>query len=91
VLLAAVACSIEKKEPAATGDTTMTSVPETTTRVPTTLGGGGTSKTGNVDIIPIGKKVRDQTKISPPGGERDSVAQPVYEVGPDGKVRRIKR
>lgn len=91
--LAGVACSVQKTQNSAGKDTATVSVPvpasATTTVQPAATGGGAiVEDSGKVDRKPASKPA---AKPPAAGGERDSATQAVFEIGPDGKIRRVKR
>lgn len=59
------------------------------TSTPATSTGTGAAK--NSGKIAGKSAPKPGTRTPPAGGERDSVTEPVFGIGPDGKVIRIKR
>jgi hypothetical protein len=91
--LGAVACTVQKTENSAGKDTATVSAPApapVTTAVPPAISSGGATveDSGKMDRKPTPKPA---VKTPAAGGERDSATQAVFEIGPDGKLRRIKR
>lgn len=89
--LGAVACTVQKTESSAGKDTATVSAPAPATIAvpPATPSGGATVEdSGKMDRKPAPKPA---VKAPAAGGERDSATQAVFEIGPDGKIRRVKR
>ena len=91
--LAGVACSVQKTQNSAAKDTATVSAPapaSATTMVQPAASGGGAIVE---DSSKVGRKPASKpaVKTSVAGGERDSATQAVFEIGPDGKIRRVKR
>lgn len=90
--LAGTACSVQKTESSAAKDTATVSIPATAPLAaapPATSTGGATVE----DSSKAGRKpaLKPAVKTPAAGGERDSATQAVFEIGPDGKIRRVKR
>ncbi len=91
-LLAGIACSVQKTEKSALPDTTTLPTPAPTP-VPVAPPGASTGGTSVEDSGKTGPKPAPKPAVKTPtaGGERDSAVQPAFEIGPDGKIRRVKR
>jgi ABC-type transport system substrate-binding protein len=90
--LGAVACTVQKTESSAAKDTATVSIPATAPPAvtpPATSTGGAAVE----DSSKAGRKPAPKPAVKTPaaGGERDSATQAVFEIGPDGKIRRVKR
>jgi hypothetical protein len=91
--LAGTACSVQKTKNSAGKDTATVSAPApasaTTTVQPAASDGRAiVEDSGKVDRKPASKPA---VKTPAAGGEHDSATQAVFEIGPDGKIRRVKR
>jgi hypothetical protein len=91
-----IACAVEKKGNTVGADTARaTPSPAPTSAADTTTGQPVTS-TGSATADDSSKSPRKPApgvtaKTTPAGGERDSAAPAVFEIGADGKVQRVKR
>jgi hypothetical protein len=87
--LAGIACSVQKTQDSAGKDTATVSAPTTAAVPPATSSGGATVE----DSAAMRRKGAPKPAVKAPaaGGERDSATQAVFEIGPDGKIRRVKR
>jgi hypothetical protein len=101
--LVAIACTAQKKEDRApAGDTTNAPVE---LPAPAPAAGAGTVMPDTVTTSASKETTRESAKNSrkpargsaagdsarPTGGERDSAMMPMYQIGPDGKLHRVKR
>ena len=97
--LGAIACTVQKKEDAATAaDTTAAPSP-----LPAAAPAGQepvmpdsvTTSASKERTRTAGKTARKTSaggdSVKPKGGERDSATQPMFQIGPDGKLHPIKR
>ena len=92
-MLGVTACSVQKTQSSAANDTAAAAVPApgaTPAVAPATTSTGGAS---GEDSVKAGRKPAPKSAVKTPaaGGERDSAVQATFEIGPDGKLRRIKR
>jgi hypothetical protein len=80
------ACTVQKTGSSAAKDSVQATVPvPTQTPAPATVAPSPTATDETNKSAPAKAKTRTA------GGERDSAVQAVFEIGPDGKLRRVKR
>ena len=80
-VLAAAGCSVQKTESSAGMDTAATTV-----AIPAPAPAEDSGKRAAPRAA-----AKPAIKTPPAGGERDSAVQAQFEIGPDGKLRRVKR
>jgi hypothetical protein len=98
--LGAIACTVQKKEDAASAADT-TAVPS---QLPAAAAPAGAEPVMPDSVTTSASKERTRTSaktprktsaggdsVKPKGGERDSATQPMFQIGPDGKLHPIKR
>ena len=85
--LLAVACTVKKKEQAAGSDSAVVSAPAPSVTMPAPAPPVADSTKSSAK--PPSKKTTTRTPAA--DSERDSATQPIFEIGADGKIRRVKK
>lgn len=85
--LLAVACTAKKKEEAAPSDSAVVSTPAPTVTTPAPAPPIADSTKTSAKLPR--KKTTSRTPAA--DSERDSATQPIFEIGADGKIRRVKK
>jgi hypothetical protein len=85
--LLAVACTVKKQEDAATSDSAVVSAPAPSVTTPA----AAPAVTDSTKISAKLPRKKTTSRTPAADSERDSATQPIFEIGADGKIRRVKK